>query len=104
MTDCDMVTFHATGDGRVEDYWSVGHSKPQLDSSQDIQDVSVTQSGGKYIFTAFRKRDTGDSQDAKIEVGTDYPMIWGENTNNPEMSFHTAFGSFTIQIPKSSNT
>jgi len=48
------------GDGIVKDYWSVRKGPPPEDDRDDLEDTEVKIEDGKYYFTTYRKRNTGD--------------------------------------------
>jgi hypothetical protein len=58
--------------------FSTSYSAPGLDTSQNLEDISIDVVDGVYTFTCYRDLDTGDAEDFVIELDKEFPIIWAE--------------------------
>ena len=58
--------------------FSTSYSTPNLDTTQNLENISITVVDGVYTFTCYRALDTGDSEDFAIELDKEFPIIWAE--------------------------
>ncbi|KAJ7374553.1 DBH-like monooxygenase protein 1 [Desmophyllum pertusum] len=73
-------------DENVKLYWNdrhgTGHVRPQIDSQQDYELISLEEDSGKTIMKFKRKLETCDPQDNKIQEGTT-KLIYAFHTDDP---------------------
>lgn len=98
MVNTDMIIFYADGAGSVQDLYSTGYRTPEIDSSQDIDDLQVDIKNGVYTFTCWRALDTGDPKDFVIPLDDEFQIIWAEHSDNPDLVYHTGRGVTSIYI------
>ena len=78
MSNTDMIIFTASGDGSIVDAYSTEYGAPLADDTDNMEDISIVNENGVYTFTAYRKLDTGDSQDYVMTLDQEMPFMWSE--------------------------
>jgi len=85
MTKCDIVLGWVDSTGpHVHDYYAPANTFPELDSRQDCQLVSGTESNGITSIVFRRKWDTGDDdRDANLDHNDSVHVIYAWNDHDP---------------------
>ena len=105
MKDTDMIGWHVrNGVGETVDYYSTGYSAPKVDDQSNVRDdpqnPPVFDSQTKVMkFVTRRALDTGDeSQDFKVELDVDMPMIYAYNEGTGDWRKHDKYGIWSMQF------
>lgn len=77
----------------VHDYSTKQKSQPVKDSKQDVTLVGCSKTESKTVIEFWRKLDTGDADDRKIESGVKNVLIWAFNKGSG--TFTAGGASFT---------
>ncbi|KAJ7333721.1 DBH-like monooxygenase protein 1 [Desmophyllum pertusum] len=77
-----------SGTGDLKDYITVGRTQPRLDTNQDWTLTYSKEENGVTTLKFYRKRDTNDSQDIAIPLGTPIFLIWAYHPTNDTLQHH----------------
>jgi NAD(P)H-flavin reductase/cytochrome b involved in lipid metabolism len=94
MANADVIMVKVVGgQGQVIDAKASGYALPAPDSSQDVQLVSASETGGRTVVTFKRKINTGDSNDVPLVAGgNDVIAAW-----DPSSDTFAAHGSNRVR-------
>ncbi|EDV25401.1 uncharacterized protein TRIADDRAFT_55460 [Trichoplax adhaerens] len=91
----------SSGKAYLQDRYAIGRTLPELDSTQDYKLISGSESNGITTLKFWRKFDTGDSKDLKLDTGTTR-LIWAYNDNDPisttNIPMHNKMGTRSVNL------
>ncbi|EDV25402.1 uncharacterized protein TRIADDRAFT_55461 [Trichoplax adhaerens] len=103
MPGSDVVIGWVDNNGKayLQDRYATGRTLPELDSSQDYKLVSGSESNGTTAIKFWRKFDTGDTKDLKLDTGTTR-LIWAYNNKDPvstsNIPMHNKMGTRSVNL------
>ena len=107
MIDTDMIIWKAYSEENAEavDLWATEFDRPEADKVNNLvwkSDYKTDEELWEIITR--RPLDTGDSQDAIIELDKELMMSYAFRTESAEFEKHDNVGHFTIQLKSDGQT
>eukprot|EP01125_Pyxidicula_operculata_P016451 TRINITY_DN5668_c0_g1_i2.p1 TRINITY_DN5668_c0_g1~~TRINITY_DN5668_c0_g1_i2.p1 ORF type:complete len:1634 (+),score=536.28 TRINITY_DN5668_c0_g1_i2:640-4902(+) len=97
--DCAILTKEG-GKYIVQDYFSTSKVVPDLDNSQDIQQVEAGKSGKKTYMEFIRKIKSSEPGDKDFDLEDEMTFIWAYGSNLA-LGYHASRGSIQINLSNS---
>lgn len=76
MVNADIIAFFLGLDNVCADMWSEDNTGAEADDTQDLTCTNKTSNSTYYMYSAFRKLDTGDDKDFALDSVDKMRIIW----------------------------
>ena len=105
MIETDMILWQSPPFVNVSDLWATEFDEPEVDETDNLTwESDFIEAGQMVKITTRRPMDTGDVQDAIIELDKEMMMSYAVSTSSATFEKHESVGHFTLELKSDGQT